>query len=66
MPPHIDPSAQFYVEAWPSGGWVVKLADHRIPVSRHDTEQEALAKAAAYKRGVEREHATGEPESATP
>jgi hypothetical protein len=47
------------VEQLPSGGWVVKLAGHAVPVSRHDTEDEARAKAAAYQRGAEREHRSG-------
>lgn len=61
MQPRIDPVAQFYVEAWPSDGWAVKLAGHRVPVSRHDTEPEAKAKADAYQRGVERDRSTAQP-----
>jgi hypothetical protein len=49
-----EPGARFYVEPWPRGGWAVKLACHPIPVSRHDIEEEARAKADAYRRGVER------------
>jgi predicted acylesterase/phospholipase RssA len=59
--PRIEPAAQFYVEAWPSSGRVVKLAAHRVPVSRHDTEHGAQAKAHAYQRGVERERSIAEP-----
>ena len=54
MQPTTDPGALFYVEAWPDGGWAVKLDGHRVPVSRHDTEDEADTKADAYKRGIER------------
>jgi Uncharacterized protein conserved in bacteria (DUF2188) len=50
-----EPAPRIYVEAWPGGGWVVRLAGHRVPVSRHDTEEEALDRAAAYRRGFERE-----------
>jgi hypothetical protein len=44
-----------YVEQWPSGGWAVRLAGHPVPVSRHDTEEEALERASAYEAGLERE-----------
>jgi hypothetical protein len=44
-----------YVEQWPSGGWAVKLTGHPVPVSRHDTEEEALERARAYEAGLERE-----------
>jgi hypothetical protein len=47
------------LQACPSGGWSVKLTGHPVPVSRHDTEVEAHAKAAAYRRGVERAHTQG-------
>jgi GNAT superfamily N-acetyltransferase len=43
---------QFLVEPSPAGGWYVKLAGHAAPVSRHDTEEEAHAHAAAYRRGA--------------
>lgn len=43
-----------YVEPWPAGGWVVRLDEHPVPVSRHDTEEEAESRAAAYRRGLER------------
>ena len=34
---------RFYVEPSPAGGYFVKLAGSDAPVSRHDTEEEALA-----------------------
>jgi GNAT superfamily N-acetyltransferase len=43
---------EFCVEPSPAGGWYVKLAGHDAPVSRHDTEDEALARARAYRRGT--------------
>jgi GNAT superfamily N-acetyltransferase len=43
---------RFKVEPSPAGGWYVRLAGHHAPVSRHDTEEEALARAAAYERGA--------------
>ena len=43
---------RFLVEPSPAGGWVVKLAGHDAPVSRHDTEEEAHARAEAYRRGA--------------
>src|SRR5215210_1510276 len=43
---------RFLVERSPAGGWYVKLAGHDAPVSRHDTEDEALARAQAYRMGV--------------
>ena len=43
---------RFYVEPSPSGGWRVMLAGHDAPVSRHDTEEEAIARRDAYARGV--------------
>jgi GNAT superfamily N-acetyltransferase len=43
---------RFRIEPSPAGGWHVKLAGHEAPVSRHDTEDEALARAAAYERGA--------------
>jgi hypothetical protein len=46
-----------YVEPWPGGGSTVRIAGHPVPVSRHDTEEEALDRAAAYRRGLEREQA---------
>ncbi len=41
-----------YVEPSPAGGYFVKLAGHEAPISRHDTEEEAQARAAAYLRGL--------------
>lgn len=49
----IDPGPRVYVEAWPSGGWAVRLAGHAVPISRHDSEDEAHAKADAYSRGLQ-------------
>jgi hypothetical protein len=46
--------ARVYIEPWPAGGWVVRLADHQLPVSRHDTEEEAEFRAAAYRRAIAR------------
>jgi GNAT superfamily N-acetyltransferase len=43
---------RFRVEPSPAGGWHVKLEGHDAPVSRHDTEEEALARAAAYRLGA--------------
>jgi GNAT superfamily N-acetyltransferase len=44
----------FYVEPSPSGAWFVKLAGHGAPVSRHDSEEEAIVHRDAYARGAER------------
>jgi hypothetical protein len=41
-----------YVEPLLGGGYAVRLADHHAPVSRHDTEEEAHERAAAYRRGI--------------
>jgi len=41
------------VEPSPSGGYFVRVAGTDAPVSRHDTEEEAEAAAASYRRGVE-------------
>ena len=46
---------RFYVEPSPSGAWFVKLAGVGAPVSRHDTEEEAIARRDAYARGAARE-----------
>jgi hypothetical protein len=46
--------ARVYIEPWPAGGWVVRLADHPLPVSRHDTQHEAEFRAAAYRRAIAR------------
>jgi GNAT superfamily N-acetyltransferase len=45
---------QVYVEPSPSGGYFVRLRGAGAPVSRHDTEEEAQAAAAAYGRGLTR------------
>ena len=44
-----------YVEPSPAGGYFVRLRGEPAPVSRHDTEEEAEAAAAAYERGLARE-----------
>ena len=44
-----------FVEPSPAGGYFVRLAGEAAPVSRHDTEEEAEAAAAAYDRGLARE-----------
>jgi RimJ/RimL family protein N-acetyltransferase len=46
---------RFLVEPSPAGGWHVKLEGHDAPVSRHDTEEEARARAEAYRRGASAE-----------
>jgi RimJ/RimL family protein N-acetyltransferase len=46
---------RFYVEPSPSGAWFVKLAGVAAPVSRHDSEEEAIARRDAYARGAARE-----------
>ena len=43
------------VEAWPSGGWAVRMACYPVPISRHDTEEEALDRAAFYRQGSNNE-----------
>jgi GNAT superfamily N-acetyltransferase len=48
-----------YVEPSPAGGYFVRLRGEAAPLSRHDTEEEAEAAAAAYERGLAR-HDTGE------
>ena len=48
-----------YVEPSPAGGYFVRLRGEAAPLSRHDTEEEAEAAAAAYERGLARE-GTGE------
>ena len=48
-----------YVEPSPAGGYFVRLRGEAAPLSRHDTEEEAEAAAAAYDRGLARED-TGE------
>jgi GNAT superfamily N-acetyltransferase len=51
---------RFYVEPSPAGGYFVKLAGTDAPVSRHDTEEEALARRAAYELGAAAQPTTGE------
>jgi GNAT superfamily N-acetyltransferase len=48
-----------YVEPSPAGGYFVRLRGEAAPLSRHDTEEEAQAAAAAYDRGLARQD-TGE------
>jgi GNAT superfamily N-acetyltransferase len=48
-------SVRCYVEPSPSGGYFVRLRGEAAPLSRHDTEEEAEAAAAAYDRGLARE-----------
>jgi ribosomal protein S18 acetylase RimI-like enzyme len=48
-----------YVEPSPAGGYFVRLRGEPAPLSRHDTEEEAEAAAAAYERGQDTgEHVT--------
>jgi hypothetical protein len=42
-----------FVEPSPAGGYFVRLRGEPVPLSRHDTEEEAEAAAAAYERGRE-------------
>jgi GNAT superfamily N-acetyltransferase len=44
---------RFSVEPSPAGGYFVRVEGVPAPVSRHDTEEEAEAAAAAYRRGVD-------------
>jgi RimJ/RimL family protein N-acetyltransferase len=44
-----------YVEPSPAGGYFVRIRGEAAPVSRHDTEEEAEAAAAAYERGLARD-----------
>jgi RimJ/RimL family protein N-acetyltransferase len=44
-----------YVEPSPAGGYFVRLRGEAAPLSRHDTEEEAEAAAAAYDRGLARD-----------
>ena len=50
---------QFRVEPSPAGGYVVRLAGEDVPVSRHDTEEEAEEWVARHAGGVEA--AAGDP-----
>jgi GNAT superfamily N-acetyltransferase len=43
-----------YVEPSPAGGYFVRMRGEAAPLSRHDTEEEAEAAAAAYQRGLDR------------
>jgi hypothetical protein len=45
---------RIHVEPWPAGGWVVRLEGHPVPISQHDTENEAKFKADACRRAVMR------------
>jgi GNAT superfamily N-acetyltransferase len=51
---------RFFVEPSPAGGYFVKLAGSDAPVSRHDTEEEALARRDAYQVGAAKRPSTGE------
>jgi GNAT superfamily N-acetyltransferase len=51
---------QLWVEPWPSGGYAVRLAGAETPLSRHDTEEEALERAGAYERGLARRESDAE------
>ena len=55
------PVPNVVVEPWPAGGWAVRLEGHPVPVSRHDTEEDAHSRAAAYRRGLERGEPRPEP-----
>jgi hypothetical protein len=55
--PARQPAPEIRVEPWPGGGFAVRMDGHPAPVSRHDTEEEALERAAAYQRGLADEHA---------
>jgi RimJ/RimL family protein N-acetyltransferase len=48
-----------FVEPSPAGGYFVRLRGEAAPLSKHDTEEEAEAAAAAYERGLARQD-TGE------
>jgi GNAT superfamily N-acetyltransferase len=43
---------KFYVEPSPAGGYRVRLEGNPAPISRHDTEEEALERAASYERAT--------------
>jgi hypothetical protein len=58
--------ARVYVEASPAGGYHVKLAGLDAPISRHDTEEEAHARAAAYLRGLARDAPPPDPPARPP
>ena len=46
--------ARIYMEPWPAGAFVVRLEGHPVPVSRHDTQDEAEFRAAADHSVLER------------
>ena len=46
---------RFYVEPSPKGAWYVRLAGHDAPISRHDSEEEAIERRDAYARGAARD-----------
>src|SRR5688572_3300846 len=43
---------RFSVEPSPAGGYHVRMEGSSAPLSRHDTREEAEARLAAYRRGV--------------
>jgi RimJ/RimL family protein N-acetyltransferase len=45
---------RLWVVAWPSGGYVVRADGSAMPLSRHDTEEEAQEHLARYERGLAR------------
>lgn len=47
----IEPQPPFFVEPSPAGGYRIMLRAHYRPVSRHDTEEEAVQRMGAYLRG---------------
>jgi hypothetical protein len=49
-----------WVEPWPAGGYAVRLAGHDRPVSRHDTEEEARARAEGYEHALLRDVLRGD------
>jgi GNAT superfamily N-acetyltransferase len=57
-PATYPPSVRCYVEPSPAGGYFVRLRGESAPLSRHDTEEEAEAAAAAYERGLARADST--------
>ena len=52
--PPYPANVRCYVEPSPAGGYFVRLRGEAAPLSRHDTEEEAQAAAAAYQRGLDR------------
>jgi GNAT superfamily N-acetyltransferase len=45
---------RFVVEPSPAGGFQIRMQGSPAPLSRHDTEEEAEARRAAYERGADR------------